>query len=106
MVLRNTKVIPLPEHLQGSACPWSLHSSSQELQTSGKLTVMNPEFIHLRVHSEFSIIDGLVRIPELVKKNRVLNMPAVAVTDFSNLFALVKFYRSALQQGIKAYYWC
>lgn len=62
---------------------------------------MNPEFIHLRVHSEFSIIDGLVRIPELVKKNRVLNMPAVAVTDFSNLFALVKFYRSALQQGIK-----
>jgi len=62
---------------------------------------MNPEFIHLRVHSEFSIIDGLVRIPELVKKTHALNMPAVAVTDFSNLFALVKFYRSAIKQGIK-----
>ena len=62
---------------------------------------MNPEFIHLRVHSEFSIIDGLVRIPELVKKAHALNMPAVAVTDFSNLFALVKFYRSAIKQGIK-----
>jgi len=62
---------------------------------------MNPEFIHLRVHSEFSIIDGLVRIPKLVKKAHALNMPAVAVTDFSNLFALVKFYRSAIKQGIK-----
>ena len=62
---------------------------------------MTPDFIHLRVHSEYSIIDGLVRIPELVSKVHQLDMPAVAVTDFSNLFALVKFYRSAMTQGIK-----
>lgn len=62
---------------------------------------MTQPFIHLRVHSEYSIIDGAVRIPALMKKATELNMPAVAVTDFSNLFALVKFYRAALKQGIK-----
>jgi DNA polymerase-3 subunit alpha len=58
-------------------------------------------FIHLRVHSEYSIIDGTVRIPALMKKVAELNMPAVAITDFSNMFALVKFYRAALKNGIK-----
>ena len=62
---------------------------------------MPPQFIHLRVHSEYSIIDGLVRIPALMSKLSELQMPAVALTDFANLFALVKFYRSAIACGIK-----
>lgn len=62
---------------------------------------MTPEFIHLRLHSEYSIVDGLVRIPDLVTRVRQLDMPAVAVTDFSNLFALVKFYRRAMTEGVK-----
>lgn len=62
---------------------------------------MHPDFIHLRLHSEYSIVDGLVRIPALMNKTAELQMPAVALTDFSNLFALVKFYRSAISKGIK-----
>jgi DNA polymerase-3 subunit alpha len=62
---------------------------------------MDPSFIHLRIHSEYSIVDGLVRIPALMEKAEELGMPAIALTDFSNLFALVKFYRSAMARGIK-----
>ncbi|VAW81210.1 DNA polymerase III alpha subunit [hydrothermal vent metagenome] len=62
---------------------------------------MKPDFIHLRVHSEYSLVDGIVRIKPLVKRVRELNMPAVAVTDQSNLFALIKFYRAAIKEGIK-----
>ena len=58
-------------------------------------------FIHLHLHSEFSIEDGLVRIPELIAQAKVLDMPAVAITDLSNLFGLVKFYQSAISAGIK-----
>ena len=62
---------------------------------------MQPRFIHLRVHTEFSLIDGLVKIKPLVKKLTDLNMPAVAVTDHVNLFGLVKMYKTATSQGIK-----
>ncbi len=61
---------------------------------------MNP-FVHLHVHSEFSLVDGLVRIPQLVKQTRELGQPAIAVTDQSNLFAVVKFYRAAMAAGVK-----
>ncbi|WP_457913923.1 DNA polymerase III subunit alpha [Candidatus Gillettellia adelgis] len=60
-----------------------------------------PRFIHLRVHSDYSIIDGLVKIDLLVKKATALAMPALAITDFTNLFGLVKFYISANSAGIK-----
>ncbi|MEN9595601.1 MAG: hypothetical protein RL236_35 [Pseudomonadota bacterium] len=62
---------------------------------------MQPKFIHLRVHTEFSLIDGLVKIKPLVKKLTELQMPAVAVTDHVNLFGLVKIYKTATSQGIK-----
>lgn len=62
---------------------------------------MQPPFVHLRLHTEFSLVDGIVRIKPLVKRLVELNMPAVAVTDQANLFALVKFYRAALAAGIK-----
>lgn len=62
---------------------------------------MNPRFIHLRVHTEYSLSDGLIGIRSLVKRVSELGMPAVAVTDNNNLFALVKFYRGAIAAGIK-----
>ncbi len=62
---------------------------------------MEPTFIHLRVHSEFSLVDGVVRIKPLINAVRAAGMPAVAITDQSNLFAMVKFYRAAISQGIK-----
>jgi DNA polymerase III subunit alpha len=62
---------------------------------------MEPTFIHLRVHSEFSLVDGVVRIKPLIEAVCKAGMPAVAVTDQSNLFVMVKFYRSAVSGGIK-----
>ena len=62
---------------------------------------MTPRFIHLRVHSEYSLINGIVRLKPLVKAAAAAGMPAVAVTDQSNLFAMVKFYRAAMAAGVK-----
>jgi DNA polymerase-3 subunit alpha len=58
-------------------------------------------FVHLRVHSEFSLIDSVVRVGPLVKETAARNMPAVALTDQGNLFAMVKFYRAALAGGVQ-----
>ncbi len=58
-------------------------------------------FVHLQVHSEYSLADGIVRIKELAARCREIDMPAVALTDRGNLFALVKFYSACLSAGIK-----
>ena len=62
---------------------------------------MTAPFVHLRLHTEYSLVDGLIRIKELVKQVAAAGMPAVAVTDMSNLFALIKFYKAALSAGVK-----
>ena len=62
---------------------------------------MPAPFVHLRLHTEYSLVDGLIRIKSLVKQVAAAGMPAVAVTDMSNLFALIKFYKAALGVGIK-----
>jgi DNA polymerase-3 subunit alpha len=59
------------------------------------------DFVHLRVHSEYSLIDSVVRIHGLVTQVAAQGMPAVAVTDHCNVFAMVKFYRAAEAKGIK-----
>ena len=58
-------------------------------------------FVHLRVHTEYSLVDSLVRVKPLVERVRELGMPAVAVTDVCNFYGLVKFYKSATGSGIK-----
>jgi DNA polymerase-3 subunit alpha len=58
-------------------------------------------YAHLRVHSEYSLTDSVLSVPRLLDRVRELGMPAVALTDQSNLFAMVKFYRAALERGIK-----
>ncbi|MGM0593930.1 MAG: DNA polymerase III subunit alpha [Pseudomonadota bacterium] len=62
---------------------------------------MSIPFVHLRVHTEFSLADGLVRVKPLMGAVRDGGMPAVALTDQSNLFAMVKFYTAAQAAGIK-----
>jgi len=76
---------------------------------------MNPSFVHLRIHSDYSLVDSTIRLPEkpeygdpakaprpnLISRAVALDMPALALTDQSNLFALVKFYRAAEANGIK-----
>ncbi len=62
---------------------------------------MTSGFVHLHLHSEYSLVDGIVRIPSLVKAVAEAGMPAVAVTDQNNLFAMVKFYKAAQAVGIK-----
>jgi len=58
-------------------------------------------FIHLRLHTEFSLVDSVVRIEELVEAVAAAGMPAVAISDQYNLFAMVKFYRAALARGVQ-----
>ncbi|NIE95677.1 DNA polymerase III subunit alpha [Acinetobacter sp. Tr-809] len=58
-------------------------------------------FVHLGIHTEFSITESIVRIPDLVKAAVTDEMPALALTDLSNLHAAVKFYESCLKKGIK-----
>ena len=62
---------------------------------------MQPSFVHLHLHTEYSLVDGLIRIKPLAKIVAEQRMPAVAVTDQCNLFAMVKFYRAAMAAGVK-----
>ena len=62
---------------------------------------MSVNFVHLRLHSEYSLVDGLIRLKPLAQKAAELGMPAVALTDFNNFFGLVKFYKATQANGIK-----
>lgn len=62
---------------------------------------MNTSFVHLDIHTEFSIYDGLCRIPELIEECVKQKMPAVAINDHVNLFAAIKFYKEGLYAGVK-----
>ena len=61
----------------------------------------SPSFVHLHLHTEYSLVDSTIRIPRLMERCASLGMPAVAMTDQNNLFGLVKFYRKAIAAGIK-----
>ncbi len=62
---------------------------------------MSDSFVHLHVHSEYSIADSLLRVEETVNRAAELGMPAIALTELHNLFSVVKFYRAAEEAGIK-----
>ena len=65
-----------------------------------------PRFVHLRLHSEFSIVDGTVRVDDGIAAALADAMPALAITDLANTFGLVKFYRAARARGIKPVIGC
>lgn len=62
---------------------------------------MEPLFVHLRVHTEYAIVDGLITLSDLFKQAVAFSMPAIGISDQSNLFAVVKFYQAAFDAGIK-----
>src|SRR5690606_16647565 len=101
-----------PRASAGAAEPGPLRDSSAQLQARagaaahaaihrrGELPVTGT-FIHLRLHTEYSIVDGLVRIDELVSRTAALGMPAVTITDHVSLFGLIQFSSAATSRGIK-----
>ena len=62
---------------------------------------MSNSFIHLHLHSEYSISDSLIRIEELIDHVSKNKSPAVAITDNNNIFSLIKFYKTAIRKGVK-----
>ncbi|WP_296650662.1 DNA polymerase III subunit alpha, partial [Thiobacillus sp. 63-78] len=66
----------------------------------------DPRFVHLRLHTEYSVTDGLVRVGEAVRHARAIGMPALGLSDLSNTFGWVKFYRAARGAGIKPVFGC
>jgi DNA polymerase III subunit alpha len=74
---------------------------STEVKSDGSAVTQANAYVPLRIHSEFSLIDSTIRLPDLVKQAKHMGLPALAVTDHLNLFALVKFFKEAEASGIK-----
>ena len=64
------------------------------------------DFVHLHLHSEYSLLDGACRLGELVERVSELGMKSCAVTDHGNMFAAVEFYNACKAKGIKAIIGC
>ena len=58
-------------------------------------------FVHLHVHTQYSLLDGMIRLDELFKKVKEFSMPAIAITDHGNMFGAIDFYQQAFKNGIK-----
>ncbi len=65
-----------------------------------------PEFVHLHVHTEYSLLDGAIRIDELISQAKAYGMSAVAITDHGNLFGAVEFFKKATKAGIRPIIGC
>ena len=65
-----------------------------------------PSFVHLRLHSEFSIVDGIVRLDDAVARAAADGMGALALTDLGNVFGMVDFYKAARKSGVKPIVGC
>jgi len=63
--------------------------------------VTHANFAHLHVHSQYSLLDGACKLPDLIKRSIELKFPAIAITDHGNMFGAIEFYQEAMKQGIK-----
>src|ERR1700719_2989928 len=78
-----------------------------EASALGKLwTMPTDSFVHLHLHTEYSLLDGAIRIPDLMKKVVDCGMPAVAMTDHGNMFGAIEFYQAAEKAGVKPIIGC
>jgi DNA polymerase-3 subunit alpha len=75
-------------------------------ETPLNAALSSPQFVHLRCHSEYSIVDGIVRIEDYVDAAHNDAMPALALSDLSNLFGAIKFYKAARGKGVKPIIGC
>ncbi|HCB93207.1 MAG TPA: DNA polymerase III subunit alpha, partial [Selenomonas sp.] len=63
-------------------------------------------FVHLHVHTEYSLLDGASRIPELIRRTKELGMDAIAITDHGAMYGVIDFYKEAKKQGVKPIIGC
>ncbi|NJC87431.1 MAG: DNA polymerase III subunit alpha, partial [Desulfuromonas sp.] len=63
-------------------------------------------FVHLHVHTQYSLLDGAIRIPDLIERAREFRMPAIAITDHGNMFGAIEFYLKAQAAGVKPIIGC
>src|SRR5881398_3122209 len=68
--------------------------------------MLRDSFVHLHLHTEYSLLDGSIRMKELMKKAAEYKMPAVAITDHGNLFGAIEFYQEAQRAGVKPIIGC
>ena len=68
--------------------------------------MQHADFIHLHVHSQYSLLDGAIRFDEMLELARKYQMGAVALTDHGNMFGAVEFYQKAIQHGVKPIVGC
>ena len=64
------------------------------------------DFVHLHLHSEYSLLDGACKIADIPKKAKAMGQSAVAITDHGNMFGVVEFYKAAINEGIKPIIGC
>lgn len=81
--------------------PFESHNEHEKNATEKPPKHMSQPFVHLHLHTEFSLMDSTLRLKQLVARTKEMGMPAVAVTDQFNMFSLVKFYQAAVAAGIK-----
>src|SRR5512140_2078540 len=67
---------------------------------------LHSDFVSLHLHTEYSLLDGAIRIKELVERAKEYKMPALAITDHGNLFGAVDFYKQVKKAGIKPIIGC
>src|SRR5512136_2117942 len=82
----------MPNRESGNRLPLSL--TSQE-------NMPQQDFVHLHLHSQYSLLDGAIRLGDLIAKAGEYHMPAVAVTDHGNMFGAIEFYEKCKAAGIK-----
>src|SRR5271155_3578988 len=67
---------------------------------------MTAEFVHLHVHTQYSLLDGALKVKDLVKRVATAGMPAVAMTDHGNMFGAITFYKAAKEAGVQPILGC
>ncbi|MCE9501526.1 MAG: PHP domain-containing protein, partial [Leptospira sp.] len=70
------------------------------------MSLMSQDFTHLHLHTTFSMLDGAIRIPELMKHVKSQGMNSVAITDHGNMFGVIEFYKEAIKQNVKPIIGC
>jgi len=74
--------------------------------SGGRESMKHSDFVHLHLHTKYSLLDSTCRIPELMEKAHACKMPAIAMTDHGNLYGAVDFYKAAMDKGIKPIIGC
>ena len=71
-----------------------------------KDNITKENFVHLHLHTEYSLLDGAARISKVVKRAKEFNMPAIAMTDHGNMFGAISFFDECEKNGVKAIFGC